>query len=99
MLSITESTELLPCGQLATRQWLLAQGFKVYQIDNALKSNKLKSLARGVVARPSVPVEWQGVLASLYVCLNTLSISIVAVLCLDASQHILSFLAHIFLRV
>ena len=66
MLLVTENTELLPYGQLATRQWLLAQGVKVYQIDNALKSKKLKSLARGVVARPGVPVEWQGVLASLY---------------------------------
>ena len=66
MLPLSENTELLPFGQLATRQWLLAQGVKVYQIDNALKSNKLKSLARGVVARLGVPVEWQGVLASLY---------------------------------
>lgn len=66
MLPILENTELLPFGQLATRQWLLAQGVKVYQIDNALKSKRLKSLARGLVARPGVPVEWQGVLASLY---------------------------------
>ena len=64
MLPLSENTELLPFGQLATRQWLLAQGVKVYQIDNALKSKKLESLARGVVARPGVPVEWQGVLAS-----------------------------------
>lgn len=66
MLSITENIDLLPYGQLATRQWLLAQGVKVYQIDNALKTKKLESLARGVVARPGVPVEWQGVMASLY---------------------------------
>ncbi len=66
MLPLTENTELLPYGQLATRQWLLAQGVEVYQIDNALKSKKFESLARGVVARPGVPVEWQGVLASLY---------------------------------
>lgn len=65
MLPITENTELLPYGQLATRQWLLSQGVEVYQIDNALKSKKLESLARGVLARPGVPVEWQGVAASL----------------------------------
>lgn len=45
---------------------MLTQGGEVYQIDNALKSKKFESLARGVVARPGVPVEWQGVLASLY---------------------------------
>lgn len=65
MLPITENTELLPYGQLATRQWLIAQGVEVYQIDNALKTKKLEGLARGIVARLGVPVEWQGVMASL----------------------------------
>ncbi|MCO4320987.1 type IV toxin-antitoxin system AbiEi family antitoxin domain-containing protein [Aliidiomarina quisquiliarum] len=64
MLPISENTVLLPFGQLATRQWLLAQGVEVYQIDNALKTKKLEGLARGVVARPGVPVQWQGVMAS-----------------------------------
>lgn len=65
MRPFTENTELLPYGQLATRQWLLAQGVEVYQIDNALKAKKLEGLAYGVLARPGVPVEWQGVAASL----------------------------------
>ncbi len=65
MLPISENTETLPFGQLATRQWLLAQGAEVYQIDNALKTKKLEGLAYGVLARPGVPVEWQGVAASL----------------------------------
>lgn len=65
MPPFSENTELLPFGQLATRQWLLAQGVEVYQIDNALKSKKLEGLVRGVLARPGVPVEWQGVVASL----------------------------------
>lgn len=64
MRPVTENTELLPYGQLATRQWLLAQGAEVYQIDNALKTKKLEGLVRGVVARPGVPVEWPGVMAS-----------------------------------
>lgn len=36
-----------------------------HSLDNALKSGKLVALARGVVARPEVPVRWQGVVASL----------------------------------
>lgn len=58
-------SEWLPLGQLATRQWLLTQGVSRHALDNALKSGKLVALARGVVARPGVPVGWQGVVASL----------------------------------
>lgn len=58
-------SEWLPFGQLATRQWLLDQGLSRHSVDNALKSGKLVALARGVVARPEVPVGWQGVVASL----------------------------------
>lgn len=36
-----------------------------HSLDNALKSGKLVALAWGVVARPEVPVRWQGVVASL----------------------------------
>ena len=55
----------LPFGHLATRQWLLGQGMSRHTLDNALKSGKLVSMTRGVVARPGVPVSWQGVAASL----------------------------------
>lgn len=65
MLPLNDNTELLPYGQLATRQWLLAEGLQVYQLDNALKTKKLLGLTHGVLARPGVPVEWQGVAASL----------------------------------
>lgn len=58
-------SDRLPFGQLATRQWLLEQGLSRHSLDNALKSGKLVALARGVVARPEVPVGWQGVVASL----------------------------------
>jgi len=60
-----DNTELLPFGQLATRQWLLAQGMTRHALDNALKSGKVVALARGVVARSGVPVTWQGLAASL----------------------------------
>lgn len=58
-------SEWLSLGQLATRHWLQQQGMSRHSLDNALKSGKLVALARGVVARPEVPVRWQGVVASL----------------------------------
>lgn len=63
--SHTDLSEWLPFCHLATRQWLLGQGLPRHSLDNALKSGKLVSMARGVVARPEVPVGWQGVAASL----------------------------------
>ena len=60
-------------GQFVTRQWLLERaGVSVHALDNALKSGKLESLARGVVARPGVPVTWEGVVASLNRMLDAL---------------------------
>jgi len=56
---------LLGYGELRPRQGLLEQGVSRHSLDNALKSGKLVSLVRGVVARPGVPVSWQGVVASL----------------------------------
>ncbi|MCP8900946.1 type IV toxin-antitoxin system AbiEi family antitoxin domain-containing protein [Gilvimarinus xylanilyticus] len=58
-------SEWLPLGQLATRQWLLERGVSRHSLDNALKSGKLVAVARGVVARPEIPLGWQGVVASL----------------------------------
>lgn len=60
-----DQVERLPFGLLASRQWLLEQGMPLHAFDNALKSGKFVSLARGVVARPGVPVSWQGLVASL----------------------------------
>src|SRR5690554_428672 len=56
---------LVPYGQLATRQWLLSQGATKHALDNAVKSEKLKVMTRGVLARNGLPVEWQGLTASL----------------------------------
>ena len=58
--------ELLPYGQLATRQYLFKQGLERYQLDNALRQEKVYALSSGVYARPGVPIEWQGLAASLY---------------------------------
>lgn len=52
-------------GQLVTRQWLLSQGINEHALDNAVKSNRLKVLTRGVLTRYEVPITWQGVAASL----------------------------------
>lgn len=56
---------LVPHGQFVTRQWLLVQGVTLHALDNAVKSGKLLPLARGVYTRSDVPVDWQGVSASL----------------------------------
>lgn len=64
--NIQQILKTLPLGQVATRRWLLTQGATVSMLDNALKSGKLQSLAHGVVARPGLPISWQGVLASFH---------------------------------
>lgn len=59
--------DYLPVG-FATRQWLLDQGMPVHTLDNALKSGKLVSLARGVVSHPRLanePWDLGDVVASL----------------------------------
>jgi hypothetical protein len=57
--------ELLPYGVVATRKWLSSQGMSRHAIDNALKSNRLKSLSTGVFSRYDTPLSWQGVVYSL----------------------------------
>lgn len=59
-------TDPLPYGLLTTRQCLLAQGMTRHALDNALKSGRFVSPARGVLARPGAPVTWQGLAASLH---------------------------------
>jgi hypothetical protein len=64
--SSSSAAELVPFGQIATRQWLLAQGQSRHTLDNALKSGKLVAVARGVVARPGLPLTWEGIAVSLH---------------------------------
>lgn len=63
--NIDDWLTLVPHGQFVTRQWLLVQGVTLHALDNAVKSGKLLPLARGVYTRSDVPVDWQGVSASL----------------------------------
>lgn len=56
---------LVPFGQFVSRQWLLKQGVSPHALDNAVKSGKLKLLARGVLTRPDIGVSWKGALTSL----------------------------------
>lgn len=56
---------VLPLEQVATRTWLEANGLGRHSLDNALKSGQLVALTAGVYARPELPVNWQGVVASL----------------------------------
>ena len=57
--------QLVPFGMITVKKWLLSQGVGLHRVDNALKSSKLMSLARGVYAREGMPVSWEGVVSSL----------------------------------
>ena len=57
--------EFLPYGLLATKKWLLGKGLSVHSIDNAVKSQKLESLASGVYSRAGLPITWEGVVCSM----------------------------------
>ena len=61
----TRDTDLLPHGLLATRKWLLARGMTRHALDNALKSGRLVSPARGLVAQPGTTLTWEAVVVSL----------------------------------
>lgn len=65
MALISQLDELLPFGLVATRKWLGGHGVNRHTMDNWLKSQRLIPLARGVLARPGVPVTWQGLVVSL----------------------------------
>lgn len=58
--------EFLPYGQFVTRQYLFKQGLERYQLDNYLRQGKVYAISSGVYARLGVPIEWQGLAASLY---------------------------------
>lgn len=60
-----EALKLLPYGLLATKAWLMAQGLERHAIDNLVKSDQLRSVARGVFMRPDASLKWQGVVCSL----------------------------------
>ncbi|TVP61778.1 MAG: hypothetical protein EA349_00120 [Halomonadaceae bacterium] len=57
--------QTLPPGMLASRTWLLHQGFSVHSLDNALKSGEVVALVPGVYTQPGLSLNWQGVAASL----------------------------------
>lgn len=56
---------LLPYGMLATKKWLAEQGLSVHTIDNAVKTDTLLPLAKGVYSQYSRSVSWEGVVASM----------------------------------
>jgi hypothetical protein len=57
--------ELLPASMVATKQWLLNQGFSLHFLDNAVRSGTLTPLASGVYTLHGQPVSWTSVVASL----------------------------------
>lgn len=62
---IVNPVDLIPYGQVVTRQWLLQQGVNRHTLDNAIKSKKLKSITNGVIGQFGPPLDWQGLAASL----------------------------------
>lgn len=50
---------------LATKKWLLEQGFGAHALDNAVKTDTLLSLANGVYSQYSRSLSWEGVVASV----------------------------------
>ena len=64
-MSKSELGRFVPVAVPVSRRWLLAQGFSISRLDNALKSGKLEALATGVYIRPGLPVDWKGVVFAL----------------------------------
>lgn len=52
---------LLPYGMLATRKWLIEQGFSAHSLDNGVKSGKLLQLTSGVYSQFTTNLRWEGV--------------------------------------
>lgn len=82
---------LVPYGQLATRKWLLNQGVTKHALDNAVKSKKLKVLTRGVLTRSGIPVEWQGLAASLNRMSGPVYVGGITAFALHGLSHFVSF--------
>lgn len=61
----TKLSQWLPIGLLATRRWLMSQGFSRHALDNLVKSGQLEALCPGVYQRPDTFLRWEGVAASL----------------------------------
>lgn len=57
--------ELLPYGMLATKKWLAKQGLSAHSLDNAVKTQTLLPLAKGVYSQYCRSISWQGVIASV----------------------------------
>ena len=57
--------KVLPHGLVATKQWLLGQGFSRHALDNAVKSGRLVSRLGGVYSQANVQLSGYGVVCSL----------------------------------
>lgn len=87
----TDWLSLVHHGQLVTRQWLISQGATEHALDNAVKSNRLKVLTRGVLTRYEVPLTWQGVAASLNRIDGPVYVGVVSALAEQGLAHYLGF--------
>ncbi len=55
----------LPHGLIASKKWLLEQGFSRHTLDNYVKSGQLVAVTSGVYSKANVLLTWQGVVCSL----------------------------------
>ncbi len=55
----------LPHGLIASKKWLLEQGFSRHTLDNHVKSGQLVAVTSGVYSKANVLLTWQGVVCSL----------------------------------
>src|SRR5258708_26412983 len=85
-----ELSHLLPEGTIATRSWLMANGFDRHAIDNLLKSDQLSSVAPGIYARWNSKLSWEAVVYHLQSDLNlNLTIGGLTALDLQGLSHYL----------
>lgn len=56
---------VLPHGLIASKKWLLEQGFSRHTLDNYVKSGLLVAVVSGVYSKANVLLTWQGVVCSL----------------------------------
>lgn len=62
---------MLALNLIATKSWLVEQGFNLHFLDNAVRSRTLIPLAAGVYARQEARLSWQGIVTSLQLMSET----------------------------
>jgi hypothetical protein len=89
-----ELNHLLPEGSIATRSWLMDNGFDRHAIDNLIKSDQLTSVTPGVYTRWNAKPTWEGVVYFMQTHLGlNLTVGGLTALELSGYSHYLPFAA------